>query len=190
MASILQRLLVMRTELDAMIVEVSRIEAPPFTPKRAEAPSAAGVPGAPKKRGRPAKLSKKESEEVVAATKEASEALEAAAPAEKPKRIISEEHKAKMKAGREAAKARKDAEKAAVEAAAKAVAAKEDSDDESVDLAESEDEAPQQLLCCSCGSKIPGDHRMCFLNGLESGEFESDDDWMKACKKYTKAQKK
>jgi len=36
---------------------------------------------------------------------------------EKPKRIISDEHKAKMKAGREAAKAKKDAEKAALTAA-------------------------------------------------------------------------
>lgn len=35
------------------------------------------------------------------------------APPEKPKRVLSEEQKAKMKAGREAAKAKKDAEKAA-----------------------------------------------------------------------------
>jgi hypothetical protein len=41
---------------------------------------------------------------------------------EKPKRIISDEHKAKMKAGREAAKAKKDAEKAALTAAVPAPA--------------------------------------------------------------------
>jgi hypothetical protein len=42
-----------------------------------------------------------------------------ATPSEKPKRVLSEEHKAKLKAGREAAKAKKEAEKAAAEAAAK-----------------------------------------------------------------------
>ena len=53
---------------------------------------------------------------------EASDAASAAGSSlsnEKPKRVLSEEHKAKMKAGREAAKAKKDAEKAAGEQAAK-----------------------------------------------------------------------
>ena len=47
---------------------------------------------------------------------------QAEAKPEKPKRVISEEQKAKMKAGREAAKAKKDAAAAAAAAAATAVA--------------------------------------------------------------------
>lgn len=44
----------------------------------------------------------------------------------------------------------------------------------------------EPLLCCDCGSAIPGDHRLCFLRGLENGAFETEDGWMKACRQYTK----
>jgi hypothetical protein len=69
-----------------------------------------------------AKKAKKEASEAgsVAGSEEAPAAAEAA---EKPKRTLSEEQKAKMKAGREAAKAKKDAEKATASAAAPAPAA-------------------------------------------------------------------
>jgi hypothetical protein len=56
----------------------------------------------PKKRGRPPKAAVESSEEAV----------------EKPKRILSDEHKQKMKEGRERAKAARDAEKAAASLAA------------------------------------------------------------------------
>jgi hypothetical protein len=101
MASVLERLIAMRRELDDMIAELQS-GAPPVSP-----------PAAPKKaRGRP-KMEKTDLDAAAAAGGEAAEEIEKAATTAKPKRVLSDEQKAKMKAGREAAKARKAAEKAA-----------------------------------------------------------------------------
>ena len=77
------------------------------------------------KAGREAKKAAKDAEKAAAGTESSSD--EAAgggggggpAAAEKPKKVLSPEHLAKLKAGREAKKAAKDAEKAAAEAEAK-----------------------------------------------------------------------
>lgn len=60
----------------------------------------------PKRRGRPPKAA-------ASAEPTVAEPAEVAAPAEKPKRVLSDEHKQKLREGRERAKAARDAEKAA-----------------------------------------------------------------------------
>jgi hypothetical protein len=92
----------MRHELDVLIAEMQG-NAPPPAPK--------------KTRGRP-KIAKDDLEAARAAGGDAAEAIENA----KPKRVLSDEQKAKMKAGREAAKARKAAEAGAAAAVADTVA--------------------------------------------------------------------
>jgi hypothetical protein len=104
MASPIERLIAMRSELDALITDLN-----------GGAPIGA-VPAAPKKgRGRP-KIAKADLDAAAAAGGEAAEGIEKAA--DKPKRVLTDEQKAKMKAGREAAKARKAAEAEAAGAAA------------------------------------------------------------------------
>jgi hypothetical protein len=96
MASPVERLIAMRRELDDLIAEMQ----------------GGGAPGAPKKaRGRP-KVEKADLDAAAVAGGVAAEEIEKVA---KPKRVLTEEQKAKMKAGREAAKARKGAEKDAAE---------------------------------------------------------------------------
>lgn len=95
MASPVERLIAMRNELDSLIAELN-----------GGAPIA---PAAPKKtRGRP-KVAKADLDAAAAAGDVAAEEIERAA---KPKRLLSDEQKAKMKAGREAAKARRELEAA------------------------------------------------------------------------------
>jgi hypothetical protein len=104
MASPIERLIAMRSELDALIAELN----------------GGAVPAAPKKgRGRP-KIAKADLDAAAAAGGEAAEGIVKAA--DKPKRVLTDEQKAKMKAGREAAKARKAAEAEAAGAAAGAAA--------------------------------------------------------------------
>jgi hypothetical protein len=94
MASPVERLIAMRHELDALIAELNG--GAPIAP-----------PAAPKKgRGRP-KVEKADLDAAAAAGGAAAEEIEKAG---KPKRVLTDEQKAKMKAGREAAKARKIAE--------------------------------------------------------------------------------
>jgi hypothetical protein len=98
MASPVDRLIAMRHELDALIAEMQ----------------GDAVPAAPKKgRGRP-KVAKADLDAAAEAGAAAGEEIEKAA---KPKRVITDEQKEKMKAGREARKARIEAEKAAAAAA-------------------------------------------------------------------------
>ena len=81
----------MRRELDDLIAELQ----------------GGAAPAAPKKgRGRP-KVAKEDLDAAAAAGGAAAEEIEKAATVVKPKRVLSDEQKAKMKAGREAAKARK-----------------------------------------------------------------------------------
>jgi len=99
MASPVERLIAMRRELDDLIAEL-------------QSDGPASPPAAPKKaRGRP-KMEKTDLDAAAAAGEAAAEEIEKAATTAKPKRVLSDEQKAKMKAGREAAKARRDAEKA------------------------------------------------------------------------------
>jgi hypothetical protein len=96
MASPVERLIAMRRELDALIAELQGGAA-------GGGIGVAALPAAPKKgRGRP-KIVKEDLDAAAAAGGLAAEEIEKAAP----KRVLSDEHKAKMKAGREAAKARK-----------------------------------------------------------------------------------
>ena len=100
MASPVERLIAMRRELDDLITEMQG------------GAVGGGAPAAPKKgRGRP-KVEKADLDAAAAAGGAAAEEIEKAG---KPKRVLTEEQKAKMKAGREAAKARKGAEKEAAE---------------------------------------------------------------------------
>ncbi len=115
MASVLPRLLAMQRELNALIAELQGGSSAPSTP---EVKPEAAVPDAPKKRspGRPKKVVSEEDKE--AAKKAGAEAAGAISDAassasEKPKRVLSPEHLAKLKAGREARKERLKAEKAA-----------------------------------------------------------------------------
>ena len=101
MASPVERLIAMRHELDTLIAEMQGM-APPPAPK--------------KSRGRP-KVAKDDMAAARVAGGEAAAAIEGEVVAEKPRRVLTDEQKAKMKAGREAAKARKEMEKAALEAA-------------------------------------------------------------------------
>jgi len=98
MSSPIERLIAMRHELDVVIAEMQGM-APPPAPKKG--------------RGRP-KIEKADLDAAAAAGGAAGEEIEKEA---KPKRVLTDEQKAKMKAGREAAKARKVAEKEASEAA-------------------------------------------------------------------------
>jgi hypothetical protein len=100
MASPVERLIAMRRELDALIAEMQGgAPVPPAAPKKG--------------RGRP-KVEKADLDAAAAAGGAAAEEIEKAA---KPKRVLTDEQKAKMKAGREAAKARKAAETEAAAAA-------------------------------------------------------------------------
>ena len=114
MSSYLPQLLKMRSELDAIIAAIqsgSDVSTPSVT--------SATTPDAPKKRGRP-RLSSEEKTAAKKAAKKAAEAIAAEGSEVKPKKLLSPEHLAKLKAGREAAKARKVAEavaKAAAESA-------------------------------------------------------------------------
>ena len=135
MASYLPQLLKMKSDLDALIAAVQGGEG-------AATPVSGGsnsTPDAPKKRGRPS-LSKEDKAAAKKAAKKAAKAISAeGSEAEaKPKKVLSPEHLAKLKAGREAAKARKAAEKAAADAAKAAGGSGEDSDSDSDSGAESE----------------------------------------------------
>ena len=118
MASYLPQLLKMKSDLDALIAAIRSAEGA-ATP----AASDAAEPGAPKKRGRP-RLTDEEKKAAKKAGKKAAAAIAAGGDdasdsgASKPKKTLSPEHLAKLRAGREAAKARKAAEAAAKTAAA------------------------------------------------------------------------
>jgi hypothetical protein len=89
MSKVLERLLDLQKQINTLVDEMK------------------GAPKAPKK--------VKRVKVVPIEDKDAENAIEAAA--EKPKKVLSPEHLAKLKAGREVAKAKKAAEKAAQEAA-------------------------------------------------------------------------
>jgi hypothetical protein len=129
MSSVLPRLLAMQRELNALIAELQGTSSAPTTP---EVKPTADTPEAPKKKvGRPKKVVSDEDKE--AAKKAGAEAAEAindagsSAP-EKPKRVLSPEHLAKLKAGREARKERLKAEKAAEAVSSAASVAEPESD--------------------------------------------------------------
>ena len=117
MASYLPQLLKMKSDLDALIAAVQGGEG-------------AAAPDAPKKRGRPS-LSKEDKAAAKKAAKKAAKAIAAEGGEAKPKKVLSPEHLAKLKAGREAAKARKAAEKAAADAAKAAGGSGDDSGSDS-----------------------------------------------------------
>lgn len=118
MTDYLPQLLKMKSDLDALIAAVQG--------------GGAATPDAPKKRGRPS-LSKEDKAAAKKAGKKAAKAIaaEGGEVEAKPKKVLSPEHLAKLKAGREAAKARKAAEKAAAEAAAAAGGSADDSGSDS-----------------------------------------------------------
>jgi hypothetical protein len=122
MATYLTRLLKMRADLDSLIAEIQG--SAPTTPTRDSI--AVSTPDAPKKCGRKplSDEEKAERKAVKSAAKDAATAIEAATDSStdasegtKKKRVLSDEHKAKLAAGREARKARLNAEKAAAELA-------------------------------------------------------------------------
>lgn len=114
MSAYLPQLLKMKSDLDALIAAIQ---------------GGSITPDAPKKRGRPS-LSKEDKAAAKKAAKKAAKAIaaEGSEAEAKPKKTLSPEHLAKLKAGREAAKARKAAEKAAAEAAKAAVGSAADAD--------------------------------------------------------------
>lgn len=123
MTDYLPQLLKMKSDLDALI---AAIQGSPV------------APDAPKKRGRPS-LSKEDKAAAKKAAKKAAKAIAAEGGEAKPKKVLSPEHLAKLKAGREAAKARKAAEKAAADAA-KAAGSDSGSDSDSSSDSGSESE--------------------------------------------------
>ena len=128
MTDYLPQLLKMKSDLDALITAIQGGEG-------------AVAPDAPKKRGRPS-LSKEDKAAAKKAAKKAAKAIAAeggdASETSKPKKVLSPEHLAKLKAGREAAKARKAAEAAAKTAAAGAAATDSGSDSDSDSGSDSE----------------------------------------------------
>jgi len=141
MASYLPQLLKMKSDLDALIAAIRSAEGA-GTPAASGAAAEPGpVAGAIKKRGRP-RLTDEEKKAAKKATKKAAAAIAAAgddaSETSKPKKTLSPEHLAKLKAGREAAKARKAAEAAAKTAAAAAGAADSGSDSDSDSGSDSE----------------------------------------------------
>jgi uncharacterized small protein (DUF1192 family) len=102
MEDILKHLVSMQNKIDVLTEEVQRLTAlrTPSSPS-----SDADAPGAPKKRGRP---SKKDTKPIPMASLEGQEA--------KPKKVLSPEHLAKLKEGREKKKATAAAAAAAGEA--------------------------------------------------------------------------
>jgi hypothetical protein len=107
---------------------------------------------------------------------------------------MTEEHKAKLKAGREAAKAKKAAEKAAAEAA-EAGGGKDDDvvfeEDEVVVKAQACKEGVQtepRRICRKCvvNLKYGTDHRRCYFGGIEEGLWASSDAWEKDCETFAK----
>ncbi len=124
MADYLNKLMKMRAELDALIAEMSGSDIP-TTPVKEITMS---TPDAPKKRGRKSMSDEEKAERKSAksAAKKAAKAIEDAADSSAEssiasegtkKRVLTDEHKAKLAAGREARKARLAAEKAATELA-------------------------------------------------------------------------
>lgn len=116
MSSYLPQLLKMKSDLESLITAIQGGSEMVTTPSA----TTATTPDAPKKRGRP-RLSDEEKAAAKKAAKNAATAIEAEGSEVKPKKVLSSEHLAKLKAGREAAKARKVAEamaKNAAEAAA------------------------------------------------------------------------
>ena len=194
----------------------------PVTPAKVE--EAASVPGAPEKAkakrviseeqkakmkaGREAAKAKKDAEKEASAKRHlkfddepapepaapAPAPAAPAAPAEKKKRVLSEEQKAKMKAGREAAKAKKDAEKqqkaaeekgelqALVDTADRGEAARE-----RIAVITAAKPAPAVVRCAECHKNLDGgfDHRMCFFGGNGGAGYESETAWMEAARAYT-----
>jgi hypothetical protein len=97
MSKVLERLLELQSQVNALVDEMR------------------GAPKAPKKVKRVKVVPMEDKDAAKEAGTEAAKAIEEAA--EKPKKVLSPEHLAKLKAGREVAKARKAAEKEAEEAA-------------------------------------------------------------------------
>jgi hypothetical protein len=98
MSTVLSRLLELQSQINALIEEVK------------------GAPNAPKKVKKVKVVPMDDKNAAKEAGIDAAKAIESAAE-EKPKKVLSPEHLAKLKAGREVAKAKKAAEKAAEEAA-------------------------------------------------------------------------
>ncbi len=95
MSTLLERLLTLQGQLNDLITEVQKSQ-----------------PNAPKKVKRVKVIAETDKDAAKEAGSEAAKAIEA----EKPKRVLSPEHLAKLKAGREVAKAKKAAEKEAEKA--------------------------------------------------------------------------
>jgi hypothetical protein len=105
MSKVLERLLDLQKQINTLVDEMK------------------GAPKAPKKVKRVKVVPMEDKDAAKEAGKDAANAIEEAA--EKPKKVLSPEHLAKLKAGREVAKARKAAEEAAEVAKAKKAAEKE-----------------------------------------------------------------
>jgi outer membrane murein-binding lipoprotein Lpp len=105
---------------------------------------------------------------------------------------MTDEHKAKLKAGREAAKARRDAEKAAAAAAEAAGGADDDvvfdeEEDAPTDRAAAKQDSPRQICRkCVVNLKYGTDHRRCFFKGIEEGLWEGESGWVKDCEEFAK----
>ena len=169
MDQILIRFRTMRTEMDALIAQMEALGI--------KADGTAVPVAAKKGPGRPKK------EKVVESTE---------AKTDGRRKPMTEEHKAKLKAGREAAKARRDAEKAASEAASAAGGA----DDDVIFEEDEEAETPPQptaskesrKICRKCvvNLKYGTDHRRCFFGGVEEGLWSSSNEWTKDCEEFAK----
>lgn len=175
----MSRFRALRTEMDDLI---SQMEALGIKDVAAAAPAPAP---AKKAVGRPKK------EKVGTDAQKVTEAVETE-KTDKRRQPMSEEKKAKLKAGREAAKARRDAEKAAAAAAAAG-----GGDDSDVVFEEDEDIPPQppvktsdspRQICRKCvvNLKYGTDHRRCFFKGIEEGLWEGESDWVKDCEEFAK----
>jgi hypothetical protein len=99
MSAVLQQLLEIQAQVNELIAQMQMSE-----PK---------APNAPRKVKRAKSLANEDKESLKESGSDAAKAIEAAASPEKTKRVLSPEHLAKLKAGREVAKARKAAEQAA-----------------------------------------------------------------------------
>lgn len=172
MEQILSRVRAMRLEMDGLIGQMEALGIK----------EAGDAVAAPKKVGRPKKVV------AVAAPSTAVEKVDGR------KRPMTEEHKAKMKAGREAKKAIKAAEKAAAEAAAAAGGKDDDvifeEDEEKVEEEEFVEEVhpKPRRICRKCvvNLKYGTDHRRCFFGGLQEGLWASSNEWEKDCEEFAK----
>jgi hypothetical protein len=164
MEAILTKFRAMRTELDGLIKQLEKLDVKGVEPEK-----------------KAVRRPKKEKPVETADT--------SVEKTDKRRKPMSEEQKAKMKAGREAKKAQRDAEKAAAAAAAAAGGGDADvefEDDEETAPVKSSDEPRRICRKCVINLKYGTDHRRCFFTGLEEGLWDGESAWTKDCVEFAK----